>query len=495
MAKNIMFQGTGSTVGKSIVTAALCRVLNDEGYKVTPFKSQNMALNSFVTVEGKEMGRAQVVQAEAARIRPMVEMNPVLLKPTSDMGSQVIVNGEVYSNLSASKYYGHKKYLMNEVLKSYKKLDEAFDVIVIEGAGSPAEINLRKNDIVNMGLAEKVDAPVILIGDIDKGGVFASIYGTYMLLSEDEQKRIKGYIINKFRGDVKLLEPGLDMFYERLPIPCLGIIPYSTITIDDEDSVTDRFVKKTEAKIQIGIVRLPYLSNFTDFTAFELEPDVGVMYITKAGEFEEADMIIIPGSKSTIRDLEYLKQTGIDQLIYKAHKAGKHIMGICGGYQMLGKEVSDPNHVETKADMVEGLGLLDIKTIMAKEKMTVQSTGCVMTNPKNILDETLLVEGYEIHMGKTELSADMVPFIRMSDGQTDGCINQEGTVYGTYLHGIFDRKDLRNALLNQIRRGKSMASQEAVDYTELKEKSYDDLACLIRENLDIKKIKEIAGIK
>ena len=343
-----------------------------------------MALNSFVTVAGREMGRAQVVQAEAAGIEPMVEINPVLLKPTSDMGSQVIVNGKVFKNLSAKDYYTNKKYLMEEVKKSYAVLDEAFDVIVIAGAGSPAEINLRKNDIVNMGLAEEVDTPVILIGDIDKGGVFAQIYGTYMLLSEAEQKRIKGYIINKFRGDVKLLEPGIEMFREHLDIPCVGVMPWSDIRVDDEDSVTDRFTKKEEAPIVIGVVRLPYLSNFTDFTVLDMEPDVSVRYIIDPHEFQEVDMIVVPGSKSTIKDLMYLKEKNVDQSILRAHRRGIPIMGICGGYQMLGQNVSDPYHVETEADEVAGLGLLDMTTVMAKEKHTVQSQGSLLLNPDQV---------------------------------------------------------------------------------------------------------------
>lgn len=494
MAKNIMFQGTGSTVGKSIMTAAICRVLKDEGFTVAPFKSQNMALNSYVTINGKEMGRAQVVQAEAARIEPMVEMNPVLLKPTSDMGSQVVVNGEVYQNLSASKYYDHKSYLMSEVKKSYKVLDEQFDVVVIEGAGSPAEINLRKNDIVNMGLAEEIDAPVVLVGDIDKGGVFASIYGTYMLLSESEQKRIKGYIINKFRGDVKLLEPGIDMFYERLPIPCLGVVPYSQINVDDEDSVTDRFAQKTEAPIQIGIIRLPYMSNFTDFTVLELEPDVGIQYVTTIDEIASMDMLIIPGSKSTIKDLNYIKESGLDKAIIQASTKEVPILGICGGYQMLGKQISDPYHVETEMDEIEGLGLLNTTTVMAKEKHTVQSKGRLIKNPKGLMEDSYQVEGYEIHMGETSLHGDTNAFIQLENDTLDGAINEELTVFGTYLHGVLDHVSFREGLLNQLRKSKGLDPIKRSNYYLMKEKGYDELAELARKHLDIVKIKEIAGL-
>ena len=493
MAKNIMFQGTGSTVGKSVITAALCRIFKDEGYKVAPFKSQNMALNAYVTKEGKEMGRAQVVQAEAARIEPHVNMNPILLKPTSDMGSQVIVNGEVYMNLSASDYYTHKEALMTEVKKAYKMLDEAYEIIIIEGAGSPAEINLRKNDIVNMGLAEEIDTPVILIGDIDKGGVFASIYGTYMLLSPSEQKRIKGYIINKFRGDVKLLEPGIEMFYERLPIPCLGVIPFEPIAVDDEDSVTERFVSRNRSPIQIGVVRLPYLSNFTDFTPFELEPDVGVQYIFTKEDFEKSDIIIIPGSKSTIKDLDYVKSIGMDQWILEAHREGKIIIGICGGYQMLGQEIKDPLHVETSQDYIEGLGLLEMTTTMMKDKTTVQSEGEILNCPAGIIGQNHKVKGYEIHMGVSTYSDKMRPFLRLND-RPDGCMNEAGTVCGTYLHGLFDMDSFRHELLSAIRRGKAMDHQEVMNYTLSKEKAYDHLANLVKQNLDMDQIKAIVGI-
>lgn len=495
MAKNIMFQGTASTVGKSIMTAALCRVLNDEGYQVAPFKAQNMALNSFVTKEGKEMGRAQVVQAEAARVEPTVAMNPVLLKPTGDMGSQVIVHGQVYKNLSAKDYYSNKEHLMAEVKKAYKCLDEAFDVIVIEGAGSPAEINLRKNDIVNMGLAEAVDSPVILIGDIDKGGVFAQIYGTYMLLSPSEQKRIKGYIINKFRGDVSLLTPGLEMFRDYLDIPCLGVVPWRDIQVDDEDSVTDRFMKKEDAPIVIGVVRLPYLSNFTDFTVLDLEEDVSVRYILAPEDFDEVDMVVLPGSKSTIKDLTFLKKKNVDQAIIRAHRKGVPIMGICGGYQMLGDRIEDPEHVEGDGEVIGGLGLLAMTTKMATTKHTVQSEGEVLVAPRGVPDGgNLKVNGYEIHMGVTTLGDGARPWIQLADGHMDGAINEAGDVFGTYLHGVFDHHSLRQAILGIFRREKGLTEGEMKAYDDLKEAAYDALADLARDHLDIEAIKAIAGL-
>lgn len=494
MAYKIMFQGTGSTVGKSVITAAICRIFNDTGLRVAPFKSQNMALNSFVTKDGKEMGRAQVVQAEAARVEPMVEMNPVLLKPTSDKGSQVVLNGKVFKNLSASLYYDHKAMLMEEVLKSFHKLEETFDMIVIEGAGSPAEINLRQNDIVNMGLAEMVDTPVVLIGDIDKGGVFASIYGTYMLLNESEQKRIKGYIINKFRGDVTLLEPGIAMFYEKLPIPCLGVIPYADIQVDDEDSVTSRFDNKTNSDITIGVVRLPYLSNFTDFTVLELEPDVSVHYISSQEDFDGVDMVVIPGSKSSIADMAYLRTMGIDKRIHQAAIDGKYVMGICGGYQMLGTSIEDPMQVETDKQFIEGLGLLNAKTTMAVDKTTLQVKGEVITNPSGLDAKTMYVRGYEIHMGTTALSGETKPFIKLSDGNLDGGMSENGLIFGTYLHGVFDHKAFRETILNGLRDKKNLIRKEAKAYDELKEEAYDALATLVRNHIDIDKIKEIAGI-
>ncbi len=499
MAKNIMFQGTGSSVGKSILTAALCRVMHDAGYKTAPFKSQNMALNSFVTSEGKEMGRAQVVQAEAARILPMVAMNPVLLKPTSDMGSQVIVNGTVYKNLSASDYYTNKRYLMDEVLKSYTQLDTQFDVIVIEGAGSPAEINLRKNDIVNMGLAEEVDAPVILIGDIDKGGVFAQILGTYMLLSDAEKKRVKGYVINKFRGDVTLLQPGIEMFKDHIPVPCLGVVPWAKIDIDDEDSVTERFGKNESAPIQIAVIGLPYLSNFTDFTVLDLEEDVSVRYVKAPNELDGADLIVLPGSKSTIKDLSWLKEVGLDEAIIRASKNNIPVMGICGGYQMLGNTITDPHHVETEADSIIGLGLLEAVTVMAKEKQTVQSSGTLMAMP-SFINETedhkkVSVEGYEIHMGITTLGEGTQPWIQLEDGACDGAISANGQVFGTYLHGVFDHASIRQAFLGQFRQSKALEAKGSFSYGELKDKAYDDLADLLREHLDMDAIMKIAGLK
>ncbi|TCK98631.1 adenosylcobyric acid synthase (glutamine-hydrolysing) [Natranaerovirga hydrolytica] len=494
MSKKIMFQGTGSTVGKSLITAALCRILNDDGYKVAPFKSQNMSLNSFVTQDGKEMGRAQVVQAEAARIEPMVEMNPVLLKPTSDMGSQVILNGKVYNQLKASEYYNNKSKLMKEVIYAFNQLEKAYEIIVIEGAGSPAEINLRKNDIVNMGLAEAIDTPVILIGDIDKGGVFASIYGTYMLLEPSEQKRIKGYIINKFRGDVSLLQPGIEMLYEKLPLPCLGVIPYSDFQIDDEDSVTTRLKDKKEGDIKVGVIHLPYMSNFTDFTALELEKDVAIVYISHKDTLDGIDLLIIPGSKSTIQDRLYLKNSGLDEKIYECYKRNIPIIGICGGFQILGHTIKDPLSVETTHKAIQGLGLLNVETILEAEKHTVRQKGTFRVNFANgAQTKGVNIWGYEIHMGKTKLTEDVKPLITLDNNILDGAVNKEKTVFGTYLHGIFDSHNFRAALLEPIRKQKGLEHSKALSYEKAKDKAYDDLARVVRASIDIEAIKAILG--
>ncbi|PKM52071.1 MAG: cobyric acid synthase CobQ [Firmicutes bacterium HGW-Firmicutes-7] len=494
MAKNLMILGTASTVGKSILTAAFCRIFKQEGYQTAPFKSQNMALNSYVTKDGKEMGRAQVVQAEASGLEPMVEMNPILLKPTSDVGSQVILNGKVFKNMTATEYFAMKNSLKPEILKAYKTLEEQFDMIILEGAGSPAEINLKEDDIVNMGMAEMVDAPVILVGDIDKGGVFASLYGTIMLLEPEERARIKGYIINKFRGDETILQPGIDLFYEKLPLPCLGVIPYMKMNIDDEDSVTTRFDRKQEGAIIIGIIRLPYMSNFTDFTVFDLETDVSVRYIHDDSS-EEVDLIVIPGSKNTLKDMEFLHESGLAAYIYRAHRGGIPIIGVCGGYQMLGRTISDPFNVETTQLTVNGLGLLAARTSMSQDKKTVRIKGAFETD-LTFAEATkdMTIEGYEIHMGITDLFEDTRAAIRLEDGREDGAVNPEGNVFGTYLHGIFDNDNFRNTLLNNIRTIKGIEATKEIDYKSLKEAEYNKLADIVRNHVNLDEIKKIIGV-
>lgn len=351
-----MFQGTASTVGKSIIATAFCRIFKQDGYKVAPFKSQNMALNSYITLDGKEMGRAQVVQAEAAGIEPCVEMNPILIKPSSDCSAQIILKGKVFKNMSAVSYDEYKYFFMDIVMESYNKLSSDNDIVVIEGAGSPAEINLRKRDIVNMEIANKVNSPVVLIGDIDKGGVFASIYGTIMLLNETDRKRIKGIIINKFRGDVEILKPGLKMLEDLVNVPVLGVIPYFNLSIDDEDSVTERFNKSSlnNKEINIGVIKLPYMSNFTDFAPLENQKNVNLFYFNKKIDFIP-DLVIIPGSKSTISDLKFIRNEGIEDWLKHYYKSGGIIMGICGGYQMLGQKIFDSDKVESNLTEINGL--------------------------------------------------------------------------------------------------------------------------------------------
>lgn len=496
MAKNIMFMGTGSSVGKSIVTAAMCRILNNRGYAVAPYKSQNMALNSFITRDGKEMGRAQVVQAECARIEPQVEMNPVLLKPNSDVGSQVILMGKAAFNMDAVDYHAHKPKLIDTVMKAYDDLAKDYQIIAIEGAGSPAEINLRDNDIVNMGLAELVDAPVILIGDIDKGGVFASIYGTIMLLEANERARVKGFMINKFRGDVALLKPGIEMIEAKIKVPCLGVIPYKRFAIDDEDSVSERFDRHDEGLITIGVVYLPHLSNFTDCTAFEMHPDVKVEYYRNQRELQLAspDLVVIPGSKNTIDDTNHVIESKMGDEIIRLHKAGIPIVGICGGYQLLGKEIKDPFQVESKKGVVKGLGLLNSSTTIGQEKRTIRVKGVLQGNFLGMALDEIPVEGYEIHMGETKALDDSSAFAMLSDQTNDGMINKAGSVLGTYLHGIFDNDLLRERLIKQLKKRKDLEAGDGVfDFKAFKEEQYDGLAELVEANIDMAKIMEIIG--
>ena len=375
----IMIQGTMSNVGKSVIAAGLCRIFTKDGYRVSPFKSQNMALNSYITKDGLEMGRAQVMQAECCQKEPESDMNPVLLKPTSDVGSQVIVNGKPVGNMKAREYYSYKTKLIPDIKAAFTRLSKENDIIVIEGAGSPAEINLKENDVVNMGLAKMVDAPVLIVGDINPGGVFAQLKGTLDLLEDDEKDRVKGFIINQFRGDVSLLKPGTDELTKRTGKEVLGVIPYLDIDLEDEDSLSKRFEKGGKGLIDIAVIRLPHISNFTDFNIFSQVPEISVRYVSKANELEGADMIVLPGTKSTISDLRWLKENGLDKAVKKAAGKGCVIFGICGGFQMLGLLVEDPEGIEgtdeNGGSKEEGLGLLDIKTVMTSEKIRKQFVG------------------------------------------------------------------------------------------------------------------------
>mgnify|MGYP000688819055 CR=1 FL=1 len=400
MALNLMLQGTMSNAGKSLLAAALCRIFRQDGYRVAPFKSQNMALNSFITAEGGEMGRAQVVQAEAAGIAPDVRMNPILLKPTTDSGSQVIVNGQVVGNMRAMEYYRRKREFLPAVTAAYESLAAEYDVIVIEGAGSPAEINLKQDDFVNMGLAKLVDAPVLLIGDIDRGGVFAQLYGTIALLEPDERTRVKGTIVNKFRGDRAILEPGLRQLEALCGVPVAGVVPYTTADIDDEDSLTERFSRDMARKlVDIAVIRLPKISNFTDFSPFERYENVSLRYVDHVGALGTPDMILLPGTKSTIADLRWLRERGLEAAILKEAARGTLVFGVCGGYQMLGRSVSDPEGVEA-AGLTElrGMGLLEMETVFHGEKVQRQTAG-MFSGVEGMLAglNELRYEGYEIH--------------------------------------------------------------------------------------------------
>ncbi|MDO4287008.1 MAG: cobyric acid synthase [Eubacteriales bacterium] len=495
MAKVIMVQGTTSNAGKSLMVAALCRILKQDGFKTAPFKSQNMALNSYITADGAEMGRAQVMQAEAAGIAPDVRMNPILLKPTSDCGSQVIVNGTVRGTMSARDYYPYKKQLIPDIMDAYDSLAAEYDIIVIEGAGSPAEINLRENDIVNMGLAELVDAPVLLVGDIDRGGVFASLYGTVALLQPEEQRRIKGLMINKFRGDVDILRPGLDMMEEKLHIPFVGVVPYLYLDIDDEDSLSERlYTKQQAALLDITVIRLPRISNFTDFAPLERIPGVSVRYVTRTNELRKPDLVLLPGSKNTMDDLKWMRQNGLEAAVKQYAAAGNPVFGICGGYQMMGLTLSDPEGVEAGGCM-EGMGLLPVHTTFCANKTTTQVHGCMET-VHGIFPGLSGTEfdGYEIHMGETTYENTAKPLTAITRGTErvmDGA--QRGNCYGTYVHGIFDQEVVSKTLIAALmeRKGISAADVQAFDTEAYKQQQYDLLADAVRSSLDMDRIYRI----
>ena len=497
-AKAIMVQGTMSNSGKSFITAGLCRVFKQDGYKVAPFKSQNMALNSYITKDQLEIGRAQAMQAEAAGIDPTVEMNPILLKPTSHTGSQVIVNGEVWANMNAMDYYQRKTELIPEIMKAYNKLADEYDIIVIEGAGSPAEINLHENDIVNMGMAKMAKAPVLLAGDIDRGGVFASLYGTVKLLDDDEQKMIKGTIINKFRGDVKILEPGLRMIEERTDIPVVGVIPMTHIDIDDEDSLSERLNMTSAGEgIDIAVIKIPHISNFTDFSAFERMEHVSLRYVSRGEQLGTPDLIIIPGTKNTMDDMSWLRENGLETMIIRKSEEGVPVIGICGGFQILGKNLLDPDGVEHGGEM-RGMGLLDTETVFVDSKTRTQIHGQVIGGG-GFFDNLkgFDVTGYEIHMGVTTNLGGCVPCIRLEDGRIDALMNKEGTVFGSYLHGLFDSEGVVYAIVSGLFEKKGITMEDYhFDLSAYKEEQYDKLADLVRSSLDMEKIYEIlnAGV-
>lgn len=494
MAKAIMIQGTMSNVGKSLLTAGLCRIFKQDGYSVAPFKAQNMALNSFITEEGLEMGRAQVMQAEAAGIKPSVLMNPILLKPTNDVGSQVIVHGEVIGTMPAREYFAYKKNLVPEVRKAYDSLAQEYEIIVIEGAGSPAEINLKSDDaFVNMGMAKLADAPVLLVGDIDRGGVFAQLIGTVDLLEPEERERVKGMIINKFRGDKSILDPGVEMLEKRAKIPVVGVTPYISVQVDDEDSLSSRLEAREETGlIDIAVIRVPRISNFTDFNAFEMVEGVSLRYVRNAGELGNPDMIILPGSKNTMEDLLWMRQNGLEAAVLKQAGSGTVIFGICGGYQMLGKTLSDPLGMEA-GGTIRGMGLLPVDTVFEEQKTRTRISG-TFQNSDGIFSGLLgmQAEGYEIHMGTTTLRKEAEPLLLLGEAKkADGAFC--GNVYGSYLHGIFDKEQIVKEIVTALgkRKGIDMSEAKAFDMEKFKETQYDILAEELRKHLDMKKIYEI----
>ena len=480
-AKCIMIQGTMSGAGKSLLCTALCRILHQDGLRVAPFKSQNMALNSGVTADGLELGRAQIVQAEAAGTEPDARMNPILLKPSSDVGSQVIVNGRPIGHMNAAAYMRLKRQMIPQIMAAYESLAGEYDAIVIEGAGSPAEINLRENDIVNMGLAELVDAPVLLAGDIDRGGVFAQLYGTAALLTPREKSRLKGLLINRFRGDPALLRPGLADLERLCGVPVLGVVPFLSVDLDDEDSLAERLRSGGGAgPLDAAVLRLPHISNFTDFAPLESHPAFRVRYVERAETLGRPDLLLLPGTKSTVADLRWLREGGFERPILALAKSGTPVLGICGGYQMLGETLLDPDGIEGDVPELPGLGLLPCVTAFTPEKAlrrvraTVDGAG---------------VEGYEIHMGETCAGGE--PFGILEDGSPEGC--RAGNVRGTCLHGLFDSGELTEKLAAELleKRGLTPLRHSPETRRAYRERQYDALAEAVRRSLDLEAVYRV----
>ncbi len=505
----IMVLGTGSHVGKSLIATALCRVLSRAGFRVAPFKAQNMSLNSAATLDGLEIGRAQALQAEAAGIPASVHMNPVLLKPSSDTSSQVIVRGKIYGHLSAKDYFHRRSEdLLPIVRESYEILASQHELMILEGAGSPAEINLKDRDIANLRMAELAGARCILVGDIDRGGVFASILGTLALLEPAEQSLIDGFIINKFRGDVRLLMPGVRQLQERINKPCLGVVPYvPDLRLDEEDSVVFETrpngkwdaSKSPQRRLRVGVLHFPFISNFTDFDPLLAEPSVEVRFCRTKNELDEADLVILPGSKETVRDLRWMRSSGFDEIIRSRTKRVL-LFGICGGMQMLGLTIDDPRGVEA-IGTEEGLGLLPIRTRMNSEKITRPAAG-ELTCPKLFGEalEQAPVKGYEIHVGETAYLEDAVPFSRiaragMSQGRLpDGCTSRNGRVAGTYLHGLFHDDGFRHLFLRSARKASGLAPAEMIEWERLREQEFGRLAQAVASSVDMNRLLRLIGL-
>ncbi len=495
MASPLMIQGTCSGAGKSLLVAGLCRIFADRGLKVAPFKAQNMALNSFITHEGAEIGRAQALQAEAARVEPHVDMNPVLLKATGQKGCQVILDGTVHSDMTAREYYAFKDSAWKYVTAAYERLSSKHDLIVIEGAGSPAEINLMKEEIVNMRVARHLGSPVLLVGDIERGGVFASFAGTVSLVGDDA-KLIKGFVINKFRGDKDILDPGLDMIFERTGIPTLGVLPYfRDHGLDEEDGLAlDGLMASSSGdgtgRLKAVVVRLGYISNFTDFDPLRHDPSVELVYSRSADEIANADLVIVPGTKNTVHDLLALREAGLDKAIKRAAQKGTTVVGVCGGLQMLGARILDPDGVESERKETEGLGLLDIETEFRGVKVTSRSEGTT-----SLYGYGGSVRGYEIHMGITragngEMGAFDVTRLKAGEKVADGSVKDN--VWGTYLHGIFDDDGFREAMLESVRNERRIdGARVPFSYQDFREHGMDRWARFLEEHLDMKAIEAL----
>lgn len=500
-AKTVMIQGTASSVGKSLLVTALCRIFLQDGWRVAPFKAQNMALNSFVTRDGGEIGRSQVTQAEASGIEPSVHMNPILLKPEADSRSQVVVLGKPHITVAACEYYQHTRQLLTVVKSSLHRLQAQFDIVVIEGAGGPAEVNLKPWEIANMRIAKLANCPVLLVGDIERGGVFASLVGTLSLLSRTEKALVRGLIINKFRGDLSLLGSGLDFLEKRTGKPVLGVIPYvPRLFLPEEDSLreskTDGERASLQDKIDIVIIALPRISNATDFEPLQQEPDVCLRYVQHPAELGSPDLIILPGTKSTMADLAFMRQTGLDETVVQQAQRGTRVIGICGGFQMLGSRILDPLHVESDNDSVAGLGLLPMDTTFLREKTTRQVEATIVAREGLLAPARgLKVVGYEIHMGQS--SGDSVsPAMMVNSGEgtyPDGAVASGGRVVGTYLHGLFDNTGLRHVLLDSLRYEKGLpplAREELLT----RQQQYDRLADMVRRSLNMNKLYAICGL-
>ncbi|OLN31680.1 Cobyric acid synthase [Desulfosporosinus metallidurans] len=505
VSAKLMIQGTSSSVGKSVLAAAFCRIFYQEGYRVSPFKAQNMALNSFVTTAGGEMGRAQVVQAQAAGVEPEVRMNPILLKPSGPTGSQVVIMGQSQGNVTALRYHGeYQRMTWPYVTEALHGLINEYEIVVIEGAGSPAEVNLKSNDIVNMRVALEADSPVLLVADIDRGGALASVVGTLELVEPAERAMIKGIIFNKFRGEIKLLQPALDFIEERTGIPVVGVVPYFKIRIPDEDSVALNEANEKPSiflaeQLDVAVIRFPYISNFTDFDALQDEPDVSVRYVTEVGNLGKPDLMILPGSKNTLADLRFLHESGLGTQIHKLCEEEVPLIGICGGYQMMGRSVKDPLHTESELEEVLGLGILPMVTEFYPQKHTVQSKGTILADSdffKACTGETVV--GYEIHMGRSTFDEGHVPLFNLtSNGETIADGLQAGTAYGTYLHGIFDNDSLRTALLVWLweRRGQRRPVEASLSQAALRESAFNELADLVRQSVDLERVRAIMGLE